>query len=136
MSVMQRVNWNNFFLNAAKIWAQNEKDVKRQICEVIYERNFENNFIVFFNDLLYFFYIINFYNFQNPFFKYGNPLYSHNFIFLNSNFNSIYLYNMLRKVKKCPLFQKLVKIQENFEIWPFLAIPSLIINQNTSFRGH
>ena len=26
---------------------QNEKVVKLQICEIIYERNFENNFIVF-----------------------------------------------------------------------------------------
>ena len=44
---MQQVNCNNFFLNAAKIWAQNEKVVKLHICEIIYKRNFENNFIVF-----------------------------------------------------------------------------------------
>ena len=36
--------------------------VKLQICEIIYERNFENNFIAFFNGL-YIFHIIKFYNF-------------------------------------------------------------------------
>ena len=33
-----------------------------QICEIMYERKFENNYIVFFNGVLYFFHIINFYN--------------------------------------------------------------------------
>ena len=75
-------------MNAAKIWTRNEK-VVQLLCEIIYERNFENNFIVFFNDVLYFFHIINFYNFSNPFSKYENSLYSHNFVFLNFYFNSM-----------------------------------------------
>ena len=45
------------------MWTKNEKVIKLQICEIIYEGYFENNFIVFFNDALYFFHIINFYNF-------------------------------------------------------------------------
>ena len=48
---MWEVNCNNLLLNAAKIWAQNENVVKLQICEIIYEGNFENNFIVFFNNV-------------------------------------------------------------------------------------
>ena len=47
MSIMYQVNCYHYFLNTAKIWPQNEKAVKLQICEIIYERNFENNFIVF-----------------------------------------------------------------------------------------
>ena len=33
------------------MWAQEEKVVKDQICEIIYERNFENNFILFSSDV-------------------------------------------------------------------------------------
>ena len=45
-------------MNAAKILAQNEKVVKLQFCEIIQERNFKNNFIIFFDDVLYFFFIL------------------------------------------------------------------------------
>ena len=37
---------NKFFSVATKIWTQNEKVVKLQIYEIIYERNLKNNFIV------------------------------------------------------------------------------------------
>ena len=52
---MSVLNSNHFFSNEVKIRAQNEKVVQLKICEIIYERNFENNFIVFLNDVLYFF---------------------------------------------------------------------------------
>ena len=63
MNIFEQVNYNYFFMNAAKIWAQNVKVEKLQICEIIYERNFENNLIVFFNDVLYFFHSINIYDY-------------------------------------------------------------------------
>ena len=45
---MQQVNYKYFLLNAVKIWTQKEKVVKLY-SEIIYERNFKNNVIVFFS---------------------------------------------------------------------------------------